>query len=68
MPNVIDASGKVVRDIESPAVLNEDFGDKLTVVYRAVHREFANCRAGTASTRFRRGSSQTRGAPRGRRP
>ena len=41
---------KVVREIESPAVLNEDFGDKFTVVYRAVHREFANCRAGTAST------------------
>jgi large subunit ribosomal protein L4 len=50
MPNVIDASGNVVRAIESPAVLNEDYGDKLTVVYRAVHREFANSRAGTAST------------------
>src|SRR5579863_1469844 len=50
MPNVIDASGKVVREMESPAVLNAEFGDKLTVVYRAVHREFANSRAGTAST------------------
>jgi large subunit ribosomal protein L4 len=50
MPNVIDASGKVVREMEAPAVLSEDFSDKLTVVYRAVHREFANSRAGTAST------------------
>jgi large subunit ribosomal protein L4 len=50
MPNVIDASGKVLREMESPAVFNGDFGDKLTVIYRAVHREFANCRAGTAST------------------
>src|SRR5579863_7370241 len=53
MPNVIDASGKVVREMESPAVLNAEFGDKLTVVYRAVHREFANARAGTASTKKR---------------
>src|SRR5580692_698649 len=50
MPNVIDASGTVVRQMEAPAVLREDFSDKLTVVYRAVHREFANSRAGTAST------------------
>jgi large subunit ribosomal protein L4 len=50
MPNVIDASGKVVREMETPPVLNGEFGDKLTVIYRAVHREFANCRAGTAST------------------
>src|SRR5271156_6856572 len=50
MPNVIDSSGKVVRGMESPAFLNGAFSDKLTVIYRAVHREFANCRAGTAST------------------
>ncbi|HEY2476053.1 MAG TPA: 50S ribosomal protein L4 [Candidatus Cybelea sp.] len=50
MPNVIDASGKVVKEIESPAALGGNFGDKLSVVYRAVHREFANRRAGTAST------------------
>jgi large subunit ribosomal protein L4 len=50
MPNVIDASGKVLRAVESPSVLDGDFGDKLAVVYRAVHREFANPRAGTAST------------------
>jgi large subunit ribosomal protein L4 len=50
MPSVIDGSGKVLREMESPPVLNGDFGDKLTVIYRAVHREFANSRAGTAST------------------
>jgi len=53
MPNVIDASGKVVREIEAPAVLAGDFAEKLPVVFRAVHRELANPRAGTASTRKR---------------
>lgn len=53
MPNVIDASGKVVREVQTPAALDGDFNDKLHVVYRAIHREFANPRAGTASTRKR---------------
>jgi large subunit ribosomal protein L4 len=53
MPSVIDASGKVVREVEAPGILQRDFGDKLDVVFRAVHREFANPRAGTASTRKR---------------
>jgi large subunit ribosomal protein L4 len=53
VPNVIDASGAVVREVEAPAILDRDFGDKLHVVFRAVHREFANPRAGTASTRKR---------------
>src|SRR5271156_6454884 len=53
MPNVIDSSGKVVRGMESPAFLNGAFSDKLTVIYRAVHREFANPRAGTAKTKKR---------------
>jgi large subunit ribosomal protein L4 len=53
MPNVIDASGKVVREVGVPGVLDRDLGDKLSVVFRAVHREFANPRAGTASTRKR---------------
>ena len=53
MPNVIDATGKVVREVQAPAVLGGDFGDKLHVMYRAIHREFANPRAGTASTRKR---------------
>jgi len=46
-------SGEVVGERKAPAALDRDFGDKLDVVYRAVHREFANPRAGTASTRKR---------------
>ncbi|MBV8154798.1 MAG: 50S ribosomal protein L4, partial [Candidatus Eremiobacteraeota bacterium] len=53
MPNVIDATGKVVREVQAPAALDKDFNDKLHVVYRVVHREFANARAGTASTKKR---------------
>ncbi len=50
MPNVIDATGKVLKSVETPATLSGDFSERLTVIYRAVHREFANSRAGTAST------------------
>ncbi len=50
MPNVINAEGKVLKEIESPPALAGDFSDRLSVVYRAVHREMANPRAGTAST------------------
>lgn len=53
MPNVIDTNGKVVREFEAPAMFAENFDGKAGVVYRAVHREFANPRAGTASTRKR---------------
>jgi large subunit ribosomal protein L4 len=53
MANVIDASGRVVREIQTPAILDRDFSEKLHVVFRAVHREFANPRAGTASTKKR---------------
>ena len=53
MPDVIDARGSVVRQFEAPAIFAGDFSEKLGVVYRAVHREFANPRAGTASTRKR---------------
>ena len=53
MPNVIDATGKVVREVPAPAILDKDFSEKQHVIYRAVHREFANPRAGTASTRKR---------------
>lgn len=53
MPNVIGLTGDVVGERKAPAVLARDFSDKLDVVYRAVHREFANPRAGTASTRKR---------------
>lgn len=50
MPSVIDAGGNVLRDVAVPAIFTQDYSDKLHVVYRAVHREFANPRAGTAST------------------
>lgn len=50
MPNVIDASGKTLSSVAAPQAIGGDFGGKLSVVYRAVHREFANPRAGTAST------------------
>jgi large subunit ribosomal protein L4 len=53
MPSVIDASGAVVGERAIPAIFDRDFGGKLDVVFRAVHREFANRRAGTASTRKR---------------
>ncbi|MGA8574417.1 MAG: 50S ribosomal protein L4 [Candidatus Cybelea sp.] len=53
MPNVIDATGNVVRQVETPAFLSGDFSGRRDVIYRAVHREFANPRAGTASTRKR---------------
>jgi large subunit ribosomal protein L4 len=53
MPNVIDTNGKVVREVAAPPALTRDFSGNLDVVYRAVHREFANSRAGTASTRKR---------------
>jgi large subunit ribosomal protein L4 len=53
MPNVIDATGKVVREVPAPATFDHDSNDKIHVIYRAVHRELANARAGTASTKKR---------------
>jgi large subunit ribosomal protein L4 len=53
MPNVIDASGTVVNQRAAPEIFDRDFSDELAVLFRAVHREFANPRAGTASTRKR---------------
>jgi large subunit ribosomal protein L4 len=53
MPNVINARGSVVREVATPAVFEKDFSDKSHVIYRAIHREFANPRAGTASTKKR---------------
>jgi large subunit ribosomal protein L4 len=50
MATVIDAKGKVVRDEPTPAVLAGDFSGRGNVIFRAVHRELANPRAGTAST------------------
>lgn len=53
MANVIDATGKVVRDVQTPAVLEKDYSAKAHTIFRAVYRELANPRAGTASTKKR---------------
>ena len=53
MPNVIDANGKVVRDVATPAIFEADYGAKAHTIFRAVYREFASPRAGTASTKKR---------------
>ncbi len=52
MPDVIDASGAVLRQAELPELFAQA-GEKRHVIFRAVHREFANARAGTASTKKR---------------
>lgn len=53
MANVIDTTGKVVRDVQTPAVLDKDYSKKAHTIFRAVYRELANPRAGTASTKKR---------------
>jgi large subunit ribosomal protein L4 len=53
MPSVIDSTGKVVREAQTPAAFEKDYADKAHTIYRAVHRELANTRAGTASTKKR---------------
>jgi large subunit ribosomal protein L4 len=53
MAQVIDAQGKVVREVETPAPFSRDVSKKANAVFRAVFRELANPRAGTASTKKR---------------
>ncbi len=53
MPNVIDATGKVLREEQTPEIFSQEHGNKTHAIYRAVHRELANPRAGTASTKKR---------------
>ncbi|HLI97843.1 MAG TPA: 50S ribosomal protein L4 [Candidatus Baltobacteraceae bacterium] len=53
MPNVIDVNGKVVREEATPEIFNQEHSDKQHAIFRAVHRELANPRAGTASTKKR---------------
>ncbi len=53
MAQVIDAQGKVVREAETPAPFAGDVSKKANAVFRAVFRELANPRAGTASTKKR---------------
>ncbi|HEY6327656.1 MAG TPA: 50S ribosomal protein L4 [Candidatus Cybelea sp.] len=43
----------MLREAPSPAFLERELEAKHDVIYRAVHREFANARAGTASTKKR---------------
>ncbi len=53
MPNVIDSTGSVLREEPTPEVFARDYGEKSNAIFRAVHREFASPRAGTASTKKR---------------
>jgi len=53
MPNVIDSTGKVVRDVQTPAAFTQDYTQKAHTIFRAVYRELASPRAGTASTKKR---------------
>jgi len=50
MPAVIDSTGATLRDETVPAAFTGDFAGKSNAMFRAVHRELANKRAGTAST------------------
>jgi large subunit ribosomal protein L4 len=53
MAQVIDATGKVVREQETPEAFSGSTDGKANAIYRAVFREMANPRAGTASTKKR---------------
>ncbi len=53
MAQVIDAQGKVVREQETPEAFSGSTDGKANAIYRAVFREMANPRAGTASTKKR---------------
>lgn len=53
MPSVIDMNGKVVRDVQTPEIFEKDYSKKTHTIFRAVYRELASPRAGTASTKKR---------------
>ncbi len=53
MPAVIDLKGKIVREEPIPEILDQEYSDKQHAIFRAVFRELANPRAGTASTKKR---------------
>jgi large subunit ribosomal protein L4 len=53
MPNVIDGTGATLRAEPIPAVFEGDVAGKKNAMFRAVFRELANPRAGTASTKRR---------------
>lgn len=50
MPSVIDQNGKVLGDEATPESFAPEKAANAKVIYRAVHRELENRRAGTAST------------------
>ncbi len=52
MPTLIDGSGAVVREVAIPELFVNAKTPRHTL-FRAVHRELANARAGTASTKKR---------------
>ena len=53
MPAVIDAKGATLREEPTPAAFADRLDDKKNAMFRAVFRELANPRAGTASTKRR---------------
>jgi large subunit ribosomal protein L4 len=53
MPQVIDVTGKVVREEQTPELFSQEYADKAHTMFRAVFRELSNPRAGTASTKKR---------------
>jgi large subunit ribosomal protein L4 len=53
MAQVIDAQGKVVREVPTPAPFSGDVSTKANAVFRAVFRELASPRAGTHKTKKR---------------
>ena len=53
MAQVIDAKGKAVREIDTPAAFNESLDGKSNAIFRAVFRELANRRSGTHKTKKR---------------
>ncbi|HXF35312.1 MAG TPA: 50S ribosomal protein L4 [Candidatus Acidoferrales bacterium] len=53
MASVIDSNGKVLGDEATPEVFTADPSGKTNTIFRAVHRELASRRAGTASTKKR---------------
>ncbi len=50
MPNVIDSSGKALMDVPVPEAFAGNVAGKTNAIFRAVFRELASPRAGTAST------------------
>ncbi|PZR56447.1 MAG: 50S ribosomal protein L4 [Candidatus Meridianibacter frigidus] len=50
MPNVIDVTGKTVGEVQIPDLFAADYSAHTNTIFRAVFREMASPRMGTAST------------------